>query len=191
MFQFAQGTLRGMGPIEQECLASLADLGFRFSLDQMTDLRIEPRELGERGFRFVKVPARLLLSRVAAPQGDIHPADFSDLLGRFGIDLIAERIESEGMVVDLLDYDVRFGQGTLFSAAAPGARRGAARHRRAPARARSAAGARRRAPGADGRGAAPRAEARRTRAARPPSRRSRAGSCAAHKASAPRTRGFK
>jgi cyclic-di-GMP phosphodiesterase TipF (flagellum assembly factor) len=119
VFQFAQGTLHGMGPIEQECLASLADLGFRFSLDQMTDLRIEPRELGERGFRFVKVPSRLLLSRVAAPQGDIHPADFSDLLGRFGIDLIAERIENEGMVVDLLDYDVRFGQGSLFSPPRP------------------------------------------------------------------------
>ena len=33
------------------------------------------------------------------------------------------------MVVDLLDYDVRFGQGFLFSAAAAGARRGAADRR--------------------------------------------------------------
>jgi cyclic-di-GMP phosphodiesterase TipF (flagellum assembly factor) len=108
-----------MGPIEEECVASLADLGFRFSMDHITDLRMEPRELAERGFRFVKVPAALLLSRTTAPQGDIHPADFSDLLGRFGIDLIAERIESEGTVVDLLDYDVRFGQGFLFSPPRP------------------------------------------------------------------------
>ena len=119
VFEFAQEAVRAMGPIEQECLASLADLGFRFSMDHVTDLRIEPRELAERGFRFVKVPAALLLSRAAAPQGDIHPADFSDLLGRFGIDLIAERIESEGTVVDLLDYDVRFGQGFLFSPPRP------------------------------------------------------------------------
>ena len=88
-------------------------------MDHVTDLRMEPRELAERGFRFVKVPASLLLARAAAPQGDIHPADFSDLLGRFGIDLIAERIESEGTVVDLLDYDVRFGQGFLFSPPRP------------------------------------------------------------------------
>jgi cyclic-di-GMP phosphodiesterase TipF (flagellum assembly factor) len=80
---------------------------------------MEPRELAERGFRFVKVPASLLLSRPGTPQGDIHPADFSDLLGRFGIDLIAEKIESEGTVVDLLDYDVRFGQGFLFSPPRP------------------------------------------------------------------------
>src|ERR1700688_2743376 len=42
-----------------------------------------------------------------------------DLLGRFGIDLVAERIESEGSVVDLLDYDVKFGQGFLFSPPRP------------------------------------------------------------------------
>ena len=88
-------------------------------MDQVGDLRIEPRELAERGFRFIKVPAALLLNRAAAPSADIHPADFSDLLGRFGIDLIAEKIEREGTVVDLLDYDVRFGQGALFSPPRP------------------------------------------------------------------------
>ena len=119
VFEFAQNAVREMGPIEEACIASLADLGFRFSMDHVTDLRMEPRDLAERGFRFIKVPAALLLSRTMAPQGDIHPADFSDLLGRFGIDLIAERIESEGTVVDLLDYDVRFGQGFLFSPPRP------------------------------------------------------------------------
>ena len=119
MFQFAQSAVRAMGPIETEALASLAALGFRFSMDQVGDLRIEPRELAERGFRFIKAPASLLLSRAAAPGGDIHPADFSDLLGRFGIDLIAEKIERESTVVDLLDYDVRFGQGALFAPPRP------------------------------------------------------------------------
>src|SRR5262249_51756051 len=107
------------GPIEQESLAALAQLGFRFSMDRVTDLRIDPRELAARGFRFVKVPATLLLARAPATASDIHPADFSDLLGRFGIDLIAENIESEGTVVDLLDFDVRFGQGFLFSPPRP------------------------------------------------------------------------
>jgi cyclic-di-GMP phosphodiesterase TipF (flagellum assembly factor) len=118
VFEFPQSAVRAIGPIEQECLATLAELGFRFSMDHVTDLRIEPRELADRGFRFIKVPAALLLSRAAA-SGDIHPADFSDLLGRFGIDLIAERIEGESTVVDLLDYDVRFGQGFLFSPPRP------------------------------------------------------------------------
>src|SRR5205814_2454565 len=83
------------------------------------DLRIAPRELAERGFRFVKVAAPLLLNRAAALLGDIHPADFSDLLGRSGVDLIADGIETESTVVDLLDYDVRFGEGPLFSPPRP------------------------------------------------------------------------
>jgi cyclic-di-GMP phosphodiesterase, flagellum assembly factor TipF len=41
------------------------------------------------------------------------------LLRRFGIDLIAERIESEGSVVDLLECGVRFGQGFVFSPPRP------------------------------------------------------------------------
>jgi cyclic-di-GMP phosphodiesterase TipF (flagellum assembly factor) len=119
VFEFTQSAVRAMGPIEHESLAALAERGFRFSMDNLTDLRVEPRELTERGFRFIKAPAALLLNRVGAASTDIHPADLSDLLGRFGIDLIAERIEAEGSVVDLLDYDVRFGQGFLFSPPRP------------------------------------------------------------------------
>jgi cyclic-di-GMP phosphodiesterase, flagellum assembly factor TipF len=119
VFEFTQRAVRGMGPMEHEGLAALAERGYRFSMDNLTDLRVEPRELTERGFRFIKAPATLLLNRVGAASSDIHPADFSDLLGRFGIDLIADRIEAENTVVDLLDYDVRFGQGFLFSPPRP------------------------------------------------------------------------
>jgi cyclic-di-GMP phosphodiesterase, flagellum assembly factor TipF len=119
VFEFSQSAVRAMGPIEHESLAALAERGFRFSMDNLTDLRVEPRELTDRGFRFVKAPAALLLNRTGAASTDIHPADFSDLLGRYGIDLIAERIESENVVVDLLDYDVRFGQGFLFAPPRP------------------------------------------------------------------------
>jgi cyclic-di-GMP phosphodiesterase, flagellum assembly factor TipF len=119
VFEFTQSAVRGMGPIEHESLAALAERGFRFSMDHLADLRVEPRELNERGFRFVKAPAALLLNRIGAASSDIHPADFSDLLRRFGIDLVADGIEAEGSVVDLLDYDVRFGQGFLFSPPRP------------------------------------------------------------------------
>jgi cyclic-di-GMP phosphodiesterase, flagellum assembly factor TipF len=119
VFEFSQSAVRALGPLENESLAALAARGFRFSMDNVGDLRAEPRELNERGFRFIKVPAALLLNRVGAASTDIHPADLSDLLGRFGIDLIAERIENESTVVDLLDYDVRFGQGFLFAPPRP------------------------------------------------------------------------
>ncbi|RXH23744.1 MULTISPECIES: EAL domain-containing protein [Bradyrhizobium] len=119
VLEFKQSTFRNLGPAETENLAALAQRGFRFSMDHVTDLRIEPRELADRGVRFIKVPATLLLDPRQASTSDIHPSDLSDLLGRFGIDLIAERIEGERAVVDLLDYDVRFGQGFLFAPPRP------------------------------------------------------------------------
>jgi cyclic-di-GMP phosphodiesterase TipF (flagellum assembly factor) len=118
VLEFTQAGLRGAGPIETESLAALKACGFRFSMDNVTDLRLEPRELASRGFRFVKLRASLILNR-SGITADIHPGDLPDLLGRFGIDLIAEKIESEGSVVDLLDFDVKFGQGFLFSPPRP------------------------------------------------------------------------
>jgi cyclic-di-GMP phosphodiesterase TipF (flagellum assembly factor) len=119
MFEFTQEAYRAFGPIEHESLAALAERGFRFSMDHVTDLHIEPNELAGRSFRFLKVPAKLLLNKVAGVQTDIDPEDLADLLARSGVDLIAERIETETTVVDLLDYDVRFGQGFLFSPPRP------------------------------------------------------------------------
>jgi len=119
VLEFKQSTFRNLDPGKIEHLAALAQRGFRFSIDHVTDLRIEPRELADRGVRFIKVPAALLLDHRHNSGSDIHPSDLSDLLGRFGIDLIAERIEGERSVVDLLDYDVRFGQGFLFAPPRP------------------------------------------------------------------------
>ncbi|SDO81503.1 EAL domain-containing protein [Afipia sp. GAS231] len=119
VLEFKQATFRNLGPTETEHLAALSQRGYRFSIDHVSDLRIEPRELADRGVRFIKVPAALLLDPRQSTNSDIHPSDLSDLLGRFGIDLIAEKIEGERAVVDLLDYDVRFGQGFLFAPPRP------------------------------------------------------------------------
>ena len=119
VLEFKQAMFRRLGPVETENLAALSQRGYRFSIDHVTDLRIEPRDLADRGVRFIKVPAALLLDPKQSSTSDIHPSDLSDLLGRFGIDLIAERIEGERAVVDLLDYDVRFGQGFLFAPPRP------------------------------------------------------------------------
>jgi cyclic-di-GMP phosphodiesterase, flagellum assembly factor TipF len=119
VLEFKQSTFRRLGQTETEHLASLAQRGYRFSIDHVTDLRFEPRELADRGVRFIKVPAALLLDPKQTSTSDIHPSDLSDLLGRFGIDLVAEKIEGERAVVDLLDYDVRFGQGFLFAPPRP------------------------------------------------------------------------
>ena len=118
VLQFTHAAVRAMGQIEFENLAALFDHGFRFSMDQMLDLRIEPADLAKRGFRFVKINSSLLL-RGARSAMETRPSDLADLLGRFGIDLVADSIETENTVVELLDLDVRYGQGLLFSPPRP------------------------------------------------------------------------
>ncbi len=118
VLEFRHDALRALGPVERKNLGTLAGYGYRFSIDHVSDLRIKPRDLADLGVRFIKVPAPLLLDQQQA-SSDIHPADLADLLGRFGIALVAERIEGESAVVDLLDYEIRFGQGHLFAPPRP------------------------------------------------------------------------
>jgi cyclic-di-GMP phosphodiesterase TipF (flagellum assembly factor) len=119
VLQFTHGAVAAMGPAEHERLAALSARGFRFSMDHVTRLRLDAKELGNRGFRYIKVHADLLLKGGRPAPGDIHPAELSGLLGRFGIDLIVDRIENEKSVIDLLDHEVRYGQGSLFSPPRP------------------------------------------------------------------------
>jgi cyclic-di-GMP phosphodiesterase TipF (flagellum assembly factor) len=119
VFEFTQSAVRAMGPPEHESLAVLADRGFRFSMDNVVDLDLDGRELRGRGFRFIKVPAALLLGRDGFPKPDTDPADLSRMLGGFGVDLVAERIETENVAADVLKSGVPFGQGNLFAPPRP------------------------------------------------------------------------
>lgn len=119
VLKLGQSVFRELRPAAAENLAALVQRGYRFSMDHVTDLRFEPRELADHGVRYVKIPAALLLDPKQAAVSDLHPSELSDLLGRVGIDLIAERIERESTVIDLLDCDVRLGQGLLFAPPRP------------------------------------------------------------------------
>jgi cyclic-di-GMP phosphodiesterase TipF (flagellum assembly factor) len=117
--EIAQSDFRSPDAVYREGLNQLREQGIRFALDRVTDLHIDPQAMAERGVRYLKVSADLLLGRVAHSPAQVHPADLVDLLGRYGIDLIAEQVESETAVTDLLDFNLGFGQGTLFAPPRP------------------------------------------------------------------------
>jgi cyclic-di-GMP phosphodiesterase TipF (flagellum assembly factor) len=118
IFEFSQMTVNGAGPVERASLEALAELGFRFSMDQVTNLRFDAATLHDRNFRFIKVSAATMLEGTHTA-GDIHAADLKELLKRNGIQLIVDKVENEREVVDVLDYDVEFGQGYLFGEPRP------------------------------------------------------------------------
>ena len=119
VFEFSQGDVAEMGAMELESLSALYDVGFRFSVDQISDMKMDFNSLAGRGFKYGKLHADYLIGRREANHGHIHPSDFGDLLHRYGMELITDHVETESQVLELLDYDVRLAQGNLFSPPRP------------------------------------------------------------------------
>lgn len=103
-------------------MAKLADLGFRFSIDKVTSIDFDLQDLHRSDVRYVKIGASLLLEQLLDVEGkpalkflkDIHAGDYAGLLARYGIEVIAEKVESEKQVVDILEIDIGYAQGHLF-----------------------------------------------------------------------------
>ena len=58
-------------------------------------------------------------SKIDPHQPPIHAADFKELLNRYGLDLIVEKIETEREVIEVVELDVDYGQGFLFGEPRP------------------------------------------------------------------------
>ncbi|WP_292083962.1 MULTISPECIES: EAL domain-containing protein [unclassified Brevundimonas] len=122
IFELGQATFDARGASEARNMAKLADLGFRFSIDKVQTLDLDFADLQRSDVRFIKIAADLLIEQLldldgATPlptQPDIQAADFAPLTRRYGLELIAEKVESEKQVVDILELDVGMGQGHLF-----------------------------------------------------------------------------
>jgi cyclic-di-GMP phosphodiesterase TipF (flagellum assembly factor) len=103
-------------------MAKLADLGFRFSLDKVTDLELDFQDLARADVKFLKIGADLLLAQLLDVEGrqalkslrDIQASDFAGFTRRYGVEVIAEKVETERQVVDVLELDIGYGQGHLF-----------------------------------------------------------------------------
>ncbi|MFL5297862.1 MAG: EAL domain-containing protein [Phenylobacterium sp.] len=122
IFEFGQAAFDARGSIEARNMAKLADLGFRFSLDKVTDLDLDFQDLARSDVKFLKVGAQLLLDELHEVDGrlviralpDLAAEDFAALTRRYGVELIAEKVEDERQVAEVLDLNVGFGQGHLF-----------------------------------------------------------------------------
>ena len=109
--------MKTLGAIEIEAIRMLAEQGVKLSLDAVTDLSLDFGELAEHGFRVMKIPAQTMLRDFAAAGAEIHPADFSSLLARYGIDLVVSDVAAEAPVVAVREYGIKYGQGEVFSPA--------------------------------------------------------------------------
>lgn len=127
IFELGQAAFEQRGSVEARNMAKLADLGFRFSLDKVTDLDLDFQDLARSDVKYVKIAAQTLLGELMDYDGklvlssmkDIDAADYCALTRRYGVEVIAEKIESERHVAEVLDLDVGLGQGHLFGEPRP------------------------------------------------------------------------
>nr|WP_321526403.1 EAL domain-containing protein [uncultured Cohaesibacter sp.] len=117
VLEFSQADMRSFGLLEDETLKLLASMGFRFSVDRVTNLAAGFDDFAQKGVKFAKIAAPILTHREAGRGLDIHPADFSRLLSRKGMDLIVTHVESERDLVNLIDFNIHLAQGNHFAPA--------------------------------------------------------------------------
>jgi cyclic-di-GMP phosphodiesterase TipF (flagellum assembly factor) len=122
IFELGQRAFDARGSVEARNMAKLADLGFRFSLDKVSDLDLDFADLARADVNFVKIGAEVLLEQLLDVDGqlaiksmrDLAASDFADLTRRYGVEVIAEKVESERQVVDILELNIGYGQGNVF-----------------------------------------------------------------------------
>ena len=112
----------------REAMERLTALGFRFSIDHAESIDIDLPRLQDAGIRFVKLKGGTLIDQLRDPFGPrprstverkISGDEVAAVCSRYGVTLIAEKIEEEVSVVEVLEYGVPYGQGHIFGAPRP------------------------------------------------------------------------
>lgn len=122
IFEVGQAAFESRGSVEARNMGKLAELGFRFSIDKVVDLDLDLQDLSRADVKFVKVAAQRLIEDLVEIDGrlilrslpDLAAEDFAALTRRYGVEVIAEKVETERQVTEVLDLDIAYGQGHLF-----------------------------------------------------------------------------
>ncbi|MEO1187652.1 MAG: EAL domain-containing protein [Pseudomonadota bacterium] len=112
----------------REAMERLTALGFRFSIDHAESIDIDLPRLQDAGIRFVKFNGGDLIDQLRDPFGprpvssverEIAGEEVAAICSRYGVTLVAEKIEEEVSVVEVLEYGIPYGQGHIFGAPRP------------------------------------------------------------------------
>lgn len=120
VIEMPQAVFRELDPTSLGLLGAMSANGVRFALDQLVDLRLDPRALFDRGIRYVKAPAALLQAHLDGRiQSDIAAGDLATLLGRVSVTLVADQVEDNPAAADMIELGATMGQGLAFSPPRP------------------------------------------------------------------------
>ena len=114
--------------VMRDNMDKLTALGFRFSIDHASDLGLDLPRLQSAGVRFVKMNGQDIIDQLRDPSGPrpvssinrrVDGEEVSAVFSRYGITMVAEKMEDEASVVEILEYEIPYGQGHVFGAPRP------------------------------------------------------------------------
>ncbi|MFT5511588.1 MAG: cyclic-di-GMP phosphodiesterase TipF (flagellum assembly factor), partial [Hyphomicrobiaceae bacterium] len=114
-----QNDVRNLTPAQVSTLESIAALGFRFSIEDITELDMDFEQLAGRGFKFVKLDADVFLAGLPTGTIRVPSQDICSHLAQSGLSVIVGKISDETARAKILGFGAIFGQGSLFGAARP------------------------------------------------------------------------
>lgn len=128
IFEIRADRFSKRSPKMRQNMEKLSHLGYRFSIDHVSNLQLELQQFQESGVRFVKIKGTTLIEQLKDPAGPrprsslnrpISGEEVAAVFSRYGITLIGEKMEQESSVVEILEFDIPFGQGHVFGVPRP------------------------------------------------------------------------
>ncbi len=119
VLSFTQSDLRVFSDLQWATLKDMAELGFRFSLEDITDLDFDFEALAAAGFAFVKLDAGVFMDGLPAAGGVVPAEDVCRYVGKQRLALIVGGITDDAIAVQLKSYGVELAQGPLFGQPRP------------------------------------------------------------------------
>jgi cyclic-di-GMP phosphodiesterase TipF (flagellum assembly factor) len=126
VFEIPQKAYNERDAVAARNMTRMVDFGFRFSIDQISDVNMDLDDMQRSGVRFAKIRGERLIDAIrdfepigGLEAGSISPQDVASQFARHNVDLIAEKIEDETTIVEILELDVAYGQGHLFGEPRP------------------------------------------------------------------------
>lgn len=127
IFELPRDAFDRLSMTAERNMGRLFDLGFRFSIDRCESIDLDLRKLERMGVRYVKIAGDILVRQllrdnvrpITGLNREFEAQDVASLFARYGVDLVADRIENERTVVELLELDLGYAQGNLFGPPRP------------------------------------------------------------------------
>ena len=102
---------------EHEALRTLGKMGFSFMMRDIEDLDFDPLKLAQMGVRWLRMSADSFIDIAQESETllDVATADFVTLLNRRKISFMADGVNDESRIAELIDLNIEFAQGIAFS----------------------------------------------------------------------------